>query len=123
MKYLFYQVDVFSNCPLGGNPLVVFMEAEGLTSETMQKIAKEMNLSETTFILSPGKLPVGFSIRIFTPEKELSFAGHPTLGTTHILRKTGKVPSGNYLIKLAMKAGIITVIQKNKENLLFMSHP
>ena len=123
MKYPFFQVDVFTNRPFGGNPLAVIMGAEGLTSETMQKIAKEMNLSEITFILPPGKFPADFSIRIFTPEKELSFAGHPTLGTAHILRETGKVPSSDNLMKLAMKAGIVTVTQKNKENLLFMTQP
>ena len=120
MKYPFYQVDVFTNSPFEGNPLAVFMDAEGLTKKTMQKIAKEMNLSETTFILPPEKLPADNSIPIFTPEKELPFAGHPTLGTAHILRETRRVSGGNYLIKLAMKAGVITVSQKNKENLLFM---
>ena len=88
MKYSFYQVDVFTSTPFGGNPLAVFMDGDGLTSETMQKIANEMNLSETAFIYPPGKLPADFSIRIFTPEKELPFAGHPILGTAHILRET-----------------------------------
>ena len=80
MKYQFYQVDVFTNSPFGGNPLAVFMDAEGLTKKTMQKIAKEMNLSETTFILPPGKRPADFSIRIFTPKKELPFAVTPPWG-------------------------------------------
>ena len=123
MKYPFYQVDVFTHHPFGGNPLAVFMDAKGLSNETMQKIAKEMNLSETSFILPPGDLPADFSIRIFTPEKELPFAGHPTLGTAHVLREAGKIPSGDCLIKLAMKAGIINVTQKEKENILFMTQP
>ena len=120
MKYPFYQVDVFTGSPLGGNPLAVFPDAEGLDNETMQMIAREMNLSETTFIFPHGNLPVDFSIRIFTPEKELPFAGHPTLGTAHILREAGKVPSGNYPVKLAMEAGVITVTQGEKEKLLFI---
>ncbi len=123
MKYPFYQVDVFTSSPLGGNPLAVFPDAEGLDNETMQKIAREMNLSETTFVFPHGNLPVDFSIRIFTPEKELPFAGHPTLGTAHILREAGKVPSGNYPVKLAMEAGVITVTQGEKEKLLFMGQP
>ncbi len=123
MKYPFYQVDVFTSSPLGGNPLAVFPDAEGLDNETMQMIAREMNLSETTFIFPHGNLPVDFSIRIFTPEKELPFAGHPTLGTAHILRETGKVPCGNYPVKLAMEAGVITVTQGEKEKLLFMGQP
>jgi len=121
MKRLFFQVNVFSNSPFGGNPLAVFMDVEGLTIETMQKIAKEMKHSETTFVLPPGNLPADFSFRIFSPGKELPFAGHPTLGTAHILRETGKVPDGDYPLKLATKTGIITVTQKNNKNLLFMS--
>jgi trans-2,3-dihydro-3-hydroxyanthranilate isomerase len=123
MKYPFYQVDVFTSSPLGGNPLAVFPDAEGLDNETMQKIAREMNLSETTFIFPHGNLPVDFSLRIFTAEKELPFAGHHTLGTAHILRETGKVPSGDYPMKLAMEAGVITVTQGEKEKLLFMGQP
>jgi len=123
MRCSFYQVDVFTNIPFGGNPLAVVFDIEGLTSNTMQNIAREMNLSETTFVSPPGNLPVDFCIRIFTPEKELPFAGHPTLGTAHILRETGKVPPGDYSVKLAMKAGIVTVTQETKENLLFMTQP
>jgi len=79
-----------------------------------------MNLSETTFVFHTDNKFADYSIRIFTPEKEIPFAGHPTLGTAHILRETGKVLSGDYRIKLAMKAGVITVAQGKKEDLLFM---
>ena len=123
MKYTFYQVDVFTSSPLGGNPLAVFPEAEGLDGATMQKIAREMNLSETTFVLPHGNLPVDYTVRIFTPEKELPFAGHPTLGTAHILREIGKVSGGDHPVKLAMEAGIITVDLGDKENLLYMAQP
>ena len=109
MNCSFYQVDVFTKIPFGGNPLAVVFDSEGLTDQNMQNIAREMNLSETTFVLPPGNLPIDFSVRIFTPEKEIPFAGHPTLGTAHILRETRKVLSGDYPIKLAMKAGVITV--------------
>jgi len=120
MNCSFYQVDVFTKIPFGGNPLAVVFDSEGLTDQNMQNIAREMNLSETTFVLPPGNLPVDFLVRIFTPEKELPFAGHPILGTAHILRETGKVLSGDYTIKLAMTAGVVTVSEMGKENLLFM---
>ena len=120
MNCSFYQVDVFTEVPFGGNPLAVVFNSEELTDDSMQKIAREMNLSETAFVLPPGKLPVDFSVRIFTPEKELPFAGHPSLGTAHILRETGKVRSGDYPIKLSLKAGIVTITQKGQDNLLVM---
>ncbi|MBT7272107.1 MAG: PhzF family phenazine biosynthesis protein, partial [Nitrospina sp.] len=120
MNCSFYQVDVFTKIPFGGNPLAVVFDTEGLTSQNMQNIAREMNLSETTFVLPSDNLPADFSVRIFTPEKELPFAGHPTIGTAHILRETGKVFSGNYKIKLSMKVGIVTVSELRRENLLFM---
>ena len=109
MNHPFYQVDVFTNTPFSGNPLAVLFDVENISSQTMHAIAKEMNLSETIFVLPPGNLPVDFSVRIFTPDKEIPFAGHPTIGTAHILRETGKVIPGNHTIKLSMKAGIITV--------------
>ena len=123
MNYSFYQIDVFTNTPFSGNPLAVFFDVEGLSSLTMQGIAKEMNLSETTFVLPPGHMPADFSVKIFTPEKEIPFAGHPTIGTAHILRETGRVISGDHSIKLSMKAGIITVTQGLIDNLLFMDQP
>ena len=123
MNYSFYQIDVFTNTPFSGNPLAVFFDVEDLSSLTMQAIAQEMNLSETTFVLPPGEMPADFSVKIFTPEKEIPFAGHPTIGTAHILRETGRVISGDHSIKLSMKAGIITVTQGLIDNLLFMDQP
>ena len=83
-RYDFVQVDVFARTRLAGNPLAIFGEAGGLSDKEMQAIAREMNLSETTFIL-PGEPDVqareGMRVRIFTVEEELPFAGHPTLGT------------------------------------------
>ena len=82
--YEFVQLDVFTKAPLTGNPLAVFPDARGLTDQQMQALAREMNLSETTFIL-PREPEVeakeGKRVRIFTVEEELPFAGHPTLGT------------------------------------------
>jgi trans-2,3-dihydro-3-hydroxyanthranilate isomerase len=82
----FYIVDVFAEQKYAGNQLAVFRHAEGLTSEEMQRIAVEMHYSETTFILDDKPVRGGFDVRIFTPKEEVPFAGHPTLGTAHIIR-------------------------------------
>ena len=88
-NYQFVQLDVFTRTPLAGNPLAVFPDARGLTDEEMQALAREMNLSETTFIL-PREAQVetaeGKRVRIFTVQEELPFAGHPTLGTALYLQ-------------------------------------
>lgn len=107
-NYEFVQVDVFSRMALAGNPLAVFSDARGLTDQEMQALAREMNLSETTFILpreSKIEAAEGVKVRIFTISEELPFAGHPTLGTALYLYasrarvdeiildlKVGKVP-------------------------------
>ncbi len=88
MTYLFYTVDVFTNTIFGGNQLAVFPDAEGLSSEIMQKIASEFNFSETVFILPPTVTNATQKLRIFTPTQELPFAGHPTLGAAYILGLT-----------------------------------
>ena len=87
MKNLtFYIVDVFAEEKYAGNQLAVFRWAQSLSDTEMQRIAKEMNYSETTFILSDEKHDGGYGVRIFTPEKELPFAGHPTLGTARVIQ-------------------------------------
>src|SRR5256714_15365338 len=83
-SYEFVQLDVFTQTPLAGNPLAVFTDARGLSDSEMQALAREMNLSETTFILprdAATEAREGKKVRIFTVEEELPFAGHPTLGT------------------------------------------
>lgn len=90
-EYRFIQVDVFTNEPFGGNPLAVFPDAEGLTTEEMQRLAREMNLSETTFVLPPQTPEADFKVRIFTPAAELPFAGHPVVGTHWVLAHLGRV--------------------------------
>jgi trans-2,3-dihydro-3-hydroxyanthranilate isomerase len=96
--------DVFTDTPLEGNPVAVFTDAGDLSSELMQRIAREMNLSETVFVL-PGDGDADARIRIFTPSTELPFAGHPTLGTALILRE----PTGKDMITLATGAGLVPV--------------
>src|SRR5262249_25456456 len=83
-SYDFVQLNVFTRTPLAGNPLAVFTDARGLNDAEMQALAREMNLSETTFILprdSASESRAGKKVRIFTVLEELPFAGHPTLGT------------------------------------------
>ena len=102
------QWDVFSSKPLEGNSLAVFFDARGLSDEEMQSIAKEMNLSETTFIFpieSAGDIDRGIRVRIFTVQEELPFAGHPTLGTAFALRNG----SGSKEITLDLNVGKVPV--------------
>ena len=81
----FYQADVFTDEPFGGNPLAVFPTANDLTEREFQQIAREMNLSETVFVLPPTDSKAAAKLRIFTPSREIPFAGHPVLGTFYIL--------------------------------------
>jgi trans-2,3-dihydro-3-hydroxyanthranilate isomerase len=110
----FVQVDVFTQTPLAGNPLAIFPEAHGLNDTEMQALAREMNLSETTFILSRDSATEareGKKVRIFTVEQELPFAGHPTLGTALHLYAS-ESPSNSKKsdqIKLDLKVGKIPV--------------
>ena len=84
-KLTFYIVDVFAEEKYAGNQLAVIRDTQGLSTSEMQKIAKEMHFSETSFISSNKKRKGGYDVRIFTPETELPFAGHPTLGTAYII--------------------------------------
>ncbi len=87
-KGLEYQVlDVFAEAPLAGNPVAVVFGAERLDGETMQALARETNLSETTFVLRGAPRDGAFDVRIFTPASELPYAGHPTLGTAFAIRE------------------------------------
>lgn len=83
----FYIVDVFTEKKYAGNQLAVIRDAAGLSTETMQAIALEMNYSETTFILGDAARDGGYDVRIFTPAEEIPFAGHPTLGTAFIIQQ------------------------------------
>jgi trans-2,3-dihydro-3-hydroxyanthranilate isomerase len=107
--YNFIQLDVFTDQVFCGNPLAVFPEAEGLTDEQMQKIAREMNLSETVFVLPSEKEEVLRRLRIFTPTSELPFAGHPIAGTWNCLAREGVVPlpeNGNGWSRIKHEVGI-----------------
>ena len=95
METPFFQVDVFTSHIFGGNPLAVFTEAKCFQEDHLQKISREMNLSETTFVYPSSVNDADFDVRIFTPTREISFAGHPTLGTTFVLRNNGLI-TNNY---------------------------
>ena len=88
----FRQVDVFGSTPLGGNPVAVVHDAEGLSDERMQEVARWTNLSETTFLLPPTTDEADYRLRIFTPSAELPFAGHPTIGSAHAWLEAGGTP-------------------------------
>ncbi len=120
--YEFVQLDVFTQTPLAGNPLAVFPDARGLSDGEMQAVAREMNLSETTFILprDPAtEAREGKKVRIFTVAEELPFAGHPTLGTALHLYASQFSPDSEQPaeITLDLKAGKIPVrFTANSEN-------
>jgi trans-2,3-dihydro-3-hydroxyanthranilate isomerase len=91
-KARYVRVDVFSKKPFCGNPLAVFPEAEGLTKGEMQLLAKEMNLSETTFVVRPTRgSGADFRVRIFVPDNEIPYAGHPTIGTFYVLANERRI--------------------------------
>jgi len=112
-EYRYLLLDVFTEIPLAGNPLAVFLNGDGLSDAEMQALARETNLSETTFCfpdLNPGRLlESGIRVRIFTTEEELPFAGHPTLGTATALRWTLPELAGADAIKLRLNVGVVPV--------------
>ncbi len=87
----FAQVDVFTVCPGLGNPVAVVLDARGLSTKAMQSFANWTNLSETTFVFPPSSAPADYRLRIFTPDHELPFAGHPTIGSAWALRTAGRL--------------------------------
>jgi trans-2,3-dihydro-3-hydroxyanthranilate isomerase len=118
--YEFVQLDVFTQTPLAGNPLAVFTDGRGLNDGEMQALAREMNLSETTFIFprdAATEAREGKKVRIFTVEAELPFAGHPTLGTALYLYASESNQKKPAEITLDLKAGKIPVrFAANSEN-------
>lgn len=103
----FFQIDVFAASPYRGNPLAVFPDPIGLSTPQMQRIAREMNLSETTFVTSVE--PQAYSVRIFTPGQELPFAGHPTVGTAWLLRRLEKLAGDHFVQTSAAGETEVTV--------------
>lgn len=107
--YRFVTADVFTDRRFGGNPLAVILDAKGLSDADMQRIAREFNLSETTFVLPPAQSRHSCAMRIFTPGVELPFAGHPTVGTAIVLAESGLLPAGADRIVIEEKVGPVPV--------------
>lgn len=117
----FRQVDVFSSEPMLGNPVAVVHDADGLTDEQMRAFARWTNLSETTFLLPPTDPAADYRVRILTPDVELPFAGHPTLGTAHAWLEAGGVPATDGVVVQECSAGLVTV--RRGERLAFEAPP
>jgi PhzF family phenazine biosynthesis protein len=104
----FAQVDVFTDTPLLGNPVAVVLDGEGLSPEVMRRFAVWTNLSESTFVSAPTHPDADYALRIFTPERELPFAGHPTLGSCHAWLRAGGRPKGTSIVQ-ECGAGLIEI--------------
>ena len=108
----FAQVDVFSSEPYLGNPVAVVLDAEGLETDAMHRLARWTNLSETTFVQSPSTPDADYRLRIFTPGGELPFAGHPTLGSAHAWLEAGGVPKKDRIVQ-ECGAGLVELRRTN----------
>jgi trans-2,3-dihydro-3-hydroxyanthranilate isomerase len=129
MRKLQYRiVDVFTDRMFGGNPLAVVLDGRGVTDAEMQALAREMNLSETTFVLPPDDPANDFRVRIFTPGRELPMAGHPTIGTAFVLAREKMLPAGGdtLTIRFEEKVGPIPVRLEMKNGVpdkIWMTQP
>jgi PhzF family phenazine biosynthesis protein len=122
MQRPFAQVDVFSTGPGLGNPLAVVLDGTGLTTGEMLRFASWTNLSETTFVVRSDDPAADYRVRIFTPDDELPFAGHPTLGTCHAWLEAGGVPRDPARIVQACGAGLVE-IRRDGDALAFAAPP
>jgi trans-2,3-dihydro-3-hydroxyanthranilate isomerase len=115
-KLTFYILDVFTEDKYAGNQLAVVRDAAGLSDSEMQNITKEMNYSETTFILSDDQRNGGYDVRIFTPAEEVPFAGHPTLGTAYVIQQEIiKEPADTIILNLKVGQIPVTFNYKAKD--------
>ena len=123
-SYPYTVVDVFTTEPLSGNPLAVFPDASQLDDATMQKIARELNLAETAFVLPATRKDCAARVRIFTPAKELAFAGHPTVGTAFVLLLKGIVASDSREFMLEEEVGPVPIrIEGGQRPLIWLRTP
>jgi len=121
MKREFAQVDVFTDTPYAGNPVAVVLDGSGLDTEAMQRFASWTNLSETTFVLPPEAEGADYRVRIFTPARELPFAGHPTLGSCHAWLAAGGQPHSDEIVQ---QCGVGLVrIRRDSGRLAFAAPP
>ncbi len=120
-SFSFQQVDVFTRVALKGNPLAVVIGADGLSDATMAALANWTNLSETAFLLKSTTANADYRVRIFTPERELLFAGHPTLGSCQVWLNAGGKPKGSEIIQ---ECGVgLVKIRRDGERLAFAAPP
>jgi PhzF family phenazine biosynthesis protein len=118
----FAQVDVFGSSPCSGNPVAVVLDAEGISTEEMQRFAAWTNLSETTFVLPPSEPGADYRVRIFTPELEAPFAGHPTLGSCHAWLEAGGEPRDPGAVVQECGVGLVR-IRRGEGSLAFAAPP
>ena len=124
MKSLvFQQVDVFTAVPFKGNPVAVVLDADDLSSEKMQSIAAWTNLSETTFVCAPTDQQADYRLRIFTPRRELSFAGHPTIGSAHAVLRGGLKPHTSGRLVQECGKGLVDIKIDGERLLLALPDP
>src|SRR5690349_22107304 len=109
MTLPFFHYDVFTDTALAGNQLAVFPDGRSLTPEQMQAIAREMNFSESTFVLPAERPDTDVRMRIFTPGEEMPMAGHPTIGSTFALADTGAIAPGTARVVFGLNVGPIPV--------------
>lgn len=127
-KLRYHLVDVFTDRVFGGNQLAVFTNGRGIQPELMQSIAKELNLSETTFVLPPETAGNDYRVRIFTPGAELPMAGHPTVGTSFILAREHMIERGQEEITIKLEEGVGTIpvqinFKDDQPDLIWMQQP
>ncbi len=122
MTHPFQLVDVFGRTAFAGNPLAVVLDAPDADSGELLRIAQWLNLSETTFLLPPTHPEADYRVRIFTLERELPFAGHPTLGSAHAWLENGGTPHHEHRIVQECGAGLVT-LRRNEDRLAFAAPP
>jgi trans-2,3-dihydro-3-hydroxyanthranilate isomerase len=122
VDYGYHLVDVFTRTPLEGNPLAVFLDASTMSDTTMQCVAREMNLSETSFIIPSESDSVATRVRIFTPNYEMLFPGHPTIGTAYVMRQAGIVALDASSFALKENVGNVNV-RVESDGLIWLMTP
>ena len=127
-KLRYHIVDVFTDKAFGGNPLAVFTNGRGIEPTVMQSIARELNLSETTYVLPPENPENDYHVRIFTPAAELPAAGHPTIGTSFVLAREHMIELGAAESNIRLEEGVGTIpvkitFKEGEADLIWMQQP